>query len=117
MHHAIVDGKTSTSFIKSWAYICKNGSGGVSSSSISLPNQLKPFYERAVIQDHTGLGELYSSQYLNRDGPNNRSLMLLYPPHKPLPQDLIRGAFEVTRANIQTLRERVMNTLAKKKEK
>ncbi|XP_062029531.1 phenolic glucoside malonyltransferase 1-like [Rosa rugosa] len=112
MHHAIMDGKSYTSFVKSWARICKHVAGSGSSCTVSLPEQLQPFYDRTVVQDPAGLGELYSSQYLDEHGPNNRSVTPSNSLHfavdvKP---DSIRGTFELTRAKIQALREHVIKT-------
>lgn len=45
-HHAVVDGKTSTSFFKSWAHVCKNNLNLTQPSSI-------PFYERTTIINST----------------------------------------------------------------
>ncbi|KAL6125021.1 hypothetical protein ACLB2K_077529 [Fragaria x ananassa] len=51
MHHAILDGKTSISFVKSWVHACsKQVENGVSDigSDVSLPEKLKPLYDRTV---------------------------------------------------------------------
>ncbi|KAK9924921.1 hypothetical protein M0R45_033262 [Rubus argutus] len=109
MHHAVLDGKNSTSFFKAWAHTCKHGTGVGSSSFISLPDNLKPFHDRTSLKDPRGLGELYSNEYLNREGPNNRSVTHRGPP-KALPQDQIRGTFEFTPAKVQTLREHAVKT-------
>ena len=110
MHHAVLDGKNACTFFKAWAHICKHETGIRSSSSlISLPDNLKPFHDRMAIHDPKGLGELYSNEYLNQEGPNNRSVTHRTEP-KALPHDLVRGTFDFTRANIQTLKERVLKT-------
>ncbi|XP_062029554.1 phenolic glucoside malonyltransferase 2-like [Rosa rugosa] len=101
MHKAVLDGLTAFSFLKSWAHICKHQ--GLTSSS--LPDQLKPFYDRSLIQDQKGLGALFANQYQAMDGPNNRSLMVW---ELQVPQDSIRGTFELTRAFIQSLRGHVL---------
>src|ERR1044072_7810936 len=45
-HHAAFDGKSSTSFMKSWAYVCSNlGKQGSSSSLLSLPEDLSPSFD------------------------------------------------------------------------
>ncbi|XP_062009780.1 phenolic glucoside malonyltransferase 1-like [Rosa rugosa] len=111
MHHAVLDGKTSTSFLKSWAHICKHEELG--SSSSLLPDELKPFYDRMVIQDLAELGALYSDQYQNMDGPNNRSLMVW---NFQAPPESIRGTFKVCHAKIQKLRQHVMTRMVKKKQ-
>ncbi|KAK9924925.1 hypothetical protein M0R45_033266 [Rubus argutus] len=103
MHHAVFDGKTITWFPKSWAHICKHDEElGL------LPDELKPFFDRTVIDDKAGLGELFSNQYQTMDGPNNRSLMFW---DLPSPPDSIRGTFELSGSLIQTLGERVRTTV------
>ncbi|XP_008231014.1 PREDICTED: malonyl-CoA:anthocyanidin 5-O-glucoside-6''-O-malonyltransferase-like [Prunus mume] len=100
-HHAILDGKTSTMFMKSWAHICKHVDDDP--SSLVLPDQLKPFFDRRVIGDPAGLEAIYYDEFLSMDGrSNNRSLM----PSKfraPAP-DSIRGTFVFTRPKIEALR-------------
>ncbi|KAI4346684.1 hypothetical protein L6164_007557 [Bauhinia variegata] len=54
-HHAVLDGKSSTSFLKSWAYICSNLTESSASSPPALPENLTPFYERGVIKDPSGI--------------------------------------------------------------
>ncbi|KAF7813173.1 phenolic glucoside malonyltransferase 1-like [Senna tora] len=55
-HHAAMDGKSSTSFMNSWAYICFHLEDSSDlSSSPSLPEHLVPFYDRSVIKDPCGL--------------------------------------------------------------
>ncbi|XP_048328706.2 malonyl-CoA:anthocyanidin 5-O-glucoside-6''-O-malonyltransferase-like [Ziziphus jujuba] len=96
-HHAILDGKTSTLFIKSWAQICKAGA-----DSPALVHQLTPFYNREVIKDPTGLDSIYITQWLRQGGPNNRSLMIF---DSVVPPDLVRATFEFTKDHIQKLRK------------
>ncbi|XP_023520039.1 phenolic glucoside malonyltransferase 1-like [Cucurbita pepo subsp. pepo] len=97
-HHAILDGLTSTSFIKSWAQICMD------QSSVPIAN-LMPFYDRSVIDDPKGLAKIYARAWLNQDGPNNRSLNLKLPKTNPR---LIRSTFEFTHQNLQKLKQWVL---------
>ncbi|BFG26525.1 hypothetical protein CerSpe_127990 [Prunus speciosa] len=101
MHHAILDGKSYYMFVKSWAHICKHL--GDDPSVSALPDQLKPFFDRRVVQDPAGLEAIYSDEFPSMDGrSNNRSLM----PSKfraPAP-DSIRGTFVFTRPKIEALR-------------
>ncbi|XP_022970535.1 phenolic glucoside malonyltransferase 1-like [Cucurbita maxima] len=97
-HHAVVDGRTSTSFIKSWAQICMN------ESSVPIAN-LMPFYDRSVIDDPKGLAKIYASAWMNQDGPDNRSLNLKLPKTKP---SLIRSTFEFTHQNLEKLKKWVL---------
>ncbi|MED6225830.1 hypothetical protein PIB30_117551 [Stylosanthes scabra] len=107
-HHAVLDGKSSTSFIKSWAYICNKL--GDSSSPIDLPPELSPFFDREIVKDPKGLEAKYLSDWLKQGGPNNRSLKVW---NLPVPEDSIRGLFKLSRSNIESLRKLVVS---KKKE-
>ena len=104
MHHAVLDGQTSISFLRSWAHICKH-EGLINSA---LPDQLKPFYDRTTIEDLADFGSLYSNQLRDMDGPNNRSLKVW---EVQAPQDSIRGTFELTRSFIQTLKDHVTSKM------
>ncbi|KAB2610387.1 phenolic glucoside malonyltransferase 2-like [Pyrus ussuriensis x Pyrus communis] len=95
MHHAILDGKTSTMFVKTWAHICKHEDSNL------LPEQLKPFFDRSVIKDPANLEEIYANQFRNMDRPDNRMRT------DPVSPDLIRGTFQVTRTNLEALRQMV----------
>lgn len=72
-HHAVHDGKTSTSFIKAWAHICKSESDSV---DLSLPLELTPFYDRALINNPEEYEAAILNAWLNIDGPNKRNLMV-----------------------------------------
>ncbi|KAM5581193.1 phenolic glucoside malonyltransferase 2 [Rosa sericea] len=107
MHHAILDGRTSTSFVKAWAHICKH------EEAQALPSSLVPFYDRTVVKDLAGLGELYSIHHQNKEGrTDNRSLSIVSFPKASDREELIRGTFEFTRAFIQTLRGHVVSKMA-----
>ncbi|KAG6583447.1 Phenolic glucoside malonyltransferase 2, partial [Cucurbita argyrosperma subsp. sororia] len=97
-HHAILDGKTSTSFIKSWAQICMD------QSSVPITNPM-PDYNRSVIDDPKGLAKIYTNAWLKLDGPDNRSLKLKLPKAKP---SLIRRTFEFTHQNLEKLKQWVL---------
>lgn len=99
-HHAVLDGKTSTSFIKSWAYLCRE-------SSSSLPPELCPFYEREeVVKDPNHLGAKYCSDWLKQGGPNNRSLVVW---DMQVPEDATRGLFKLSRSDIEKLKQFVLS--------
>ncbi|XP_050379972.1 phenolic glucoside malonyltransferase 1-like, partial [Argentina anserina] len=104
MHHAVVDGKSSTMFFKSWAHICKHG------SAVSLPDQLKPCYnDRQAIKDPMGLETIYSNDWLRFGGSNKRSLLFRETKSSP---GTIRGTFQFTEANIQKLRGHAKSAMA-----
>ncbi|KAI4352454.1 hypothetical protein L6164_006704 [Bauhinia variegata] len=109
-HHAVLDGKTSTSFLKSWAYIC---SKLITESSPQLPENLAPFYDGEVIRDPNGIGLLHLNQWTSSGGPNNRSLMLWNWDHR-ITAESIRGLFELSPSDLQKLRESVTSNLKNK---
>ncbi|CAJ1833563.1 unnamed protein product [Sphenostylis stenocarpa] len=98
-HHAVLDGKTSTSFIKCWAYLCRE-------SASSLPPELSPFLDREGVKDPNDLGARYASDWLNQDGPNNRSLEVW---DLQLPEDATRGLFHLSRSDIEKLKQIVLS--------
>ncbi|XP_022151611.1 phenolic glucoside malonyltransferase 1-like [Momordica charantia] len=107
-HHAIMDGKTSTSFVKSWARICHN-LDTVGGSTM----EVTPLYDRSVIDDAAGLSEIYANVWLNSEGPNNRSLNLKLP---KTPPGLIRCTLEFTPKNLQKLKQWVLKKRENNKE-
>ena len=106
-HHAVLDGKSSTMFMKSWAHLCKHeGDGG-----LSLVPELTPSYDRTLIKDPAGLEGIYLNQWINHGGPNNRSLKVW---ELKTPPDVVRGTFELSRAKIQKLKQLITTMLAMK---
>lgn len=94
-HHAVLDGKTIMSFVKSWSQICKT-------DSPSVAPELAQFYDREVITDEAGLGAVYLNEWLNHGGPDNRSLTLL---EKPVSPSAVRGTFQLSKGDIDKLRK------------
>nr|XP_048328103.1 phenolic glucoside malonyltransferase 1-like isoform X2 [Ziziphus jujuba var. spinosa] len=113
-HHAVMDGKTSTSFMKSWAYICNKNAGSPDTppSSSPLPPELIPFYDRTVIKDPAELEVIHLNELLKQDGPNNRSLTLREAQVKP---GLVRATFELRREEIEKLRNFVSAKVIREK--
>ncbi|WJX80789.1 agmatine N(4)-coumaroyltransferase [Trifolium repens] len=107
-HHAVLDGKTSTSSMKSWAYLCNKLENGESElqSPLLLPAEFVPFFDRKVINDPNGLDEKYVSDWLKQGGTNNRSLMVW---DLQLPEESTRGLFRLTRLDIENLKEFVVS--------
>ncbi|EXB38114.1 Agmatine coumaroyltransferase [Morus notabilis] len=102
-HHAVLDGKSTAMFMKSWAYICRSEKPG------SLPDQLKPFFDRSVIRDPDGLDIFYVNQWLastKHIDPNPFQFL----PSLDVPSDLVRATFELTRADIAKLRQKVLSS-------
>ncbi|KAI9086088.1 hypothetical protein K1719_031921 [Acacia pycnantha] len=115
-HHATMDGKSSTLFMKAWAYLCSNlGESSSSSSVSSLPENLRPSFDRSVIIDPSGkISETFANFYLKQDGPNNRSLML-WDVKKNGQEKLIRGTFELLPSSIKKLKKSAESKMNNKK--
>ncbi|XP_038875303.1 malonyl-CoA:anthocyanidin 5-O-glucoside-6''-O-malonyltransferase-like [Benincasa hispida] len=102
-HHAILDGRSSTSFVKSWAGLCKNLVAG--GEPVSPAAETMPFYDRSVVADPAGLEAIYLKSWLAMGGPNNRSLKCF---DVTIPPDLFRGTFKLNLQNIQKLKQFVL---------
>ncbi|XP_044506796.1 malonyl-CoA:anthocyanidin 5-O-glucoside-6''-O-malonyltransferase-like [Mangifera indica] len=96
-HHGILDGKTSTMLLKSWAYICKQDK-----QDPSLPSELTPLIDRSVIQYPTGIDTLMWNGWFDS---NPRSLKLLT--SKGVDPNLLRATFQFSREDIKKLRVKV----------
>ncbi|TKY50164.1 Anthocyanidin 5-O-glucoside-6-O-malonyltransferase [Spatholobus suberectus] len=112
-HHAAFDGKSSTMFIKSWAYICSNLVGPTPTASLSLPQHLAPFFDRSVIRDPSGIGEAYVDTWMKNGGPNNRSLKVRESLMEN-PSDAVKGLFELTPSQILKLKQHAKSKLKMK---
>jgi len=75
-HHAALDGKSSTLFMKSWAHICSYLNTSPEEPLLfSLPKHLTPSFDRSVIRDPLGIGEIYAKSWTSFGGAtNDRSL-------------------------------------------
>ncbi|KAK8575143.1 hypothetical protein V6N13_033625 [Hibiscus sabdariffa] len=108
-HHAVLDGKTTTMFIKSWAYICKQGN----QENSSLPAELTPVLDRSVLRDPGGVDMIYLKTWLDSMGSDSdtdkKSLKIL--PNKGEAESLVRATVEITREDLKKLRERVLSKL------
>ncbi|KAK4852144.1 hypothetical protein QYF36_021420 [Acer negundo] len=106
-HHAIFDGKSSTTFIKSWAHLCKSLIDE-DQQSPSLPPELIPSFDRTVIKDPTGADVSFVEKWFGLDdkySSNSRSLKVF--PTIGTTEGFVRGTFELTREDLQKLRNRV----------
>ncbi|XP_044467777.1 malonyl-CoA:anthocyanidin 5-O-glucoside-6''-O-malonyltransferase-like [Mangifera indica] len=107
-HHAILDGRSSTMFIRSWSYLCRQ-LGEDHEEKPSLLPELIPSFDRSVIRDPTGIDMEYVNNWVAYT--NTRSLKLL--PNVFPNTDWVRDTFELTREDIQKLRNRVLLILNK----
>ncbi|XP_044468139.1 malonyl-CoA:anthocyanidin 5-O-glucoside-6''-O-malonyltransferase-like [Mangifera indica] len=110
-HHAMFDGKSSTTFIKSWAYLCKQGKDHEENPSLSP--ELIPSFDRTIIKDPAGIDLEYINNWFGYT--NSRSLKVL--PNIIPNSDCVRATFELTREDIQKIRNRVLFMLNKDDEK
>ena len=106
-HHAVLDGKTTTMFLKSWAYTCKLQQD--QTVNAPLPQDLTPIYDRTVIKDPNDIETEVMNHWKSKlkiisDG-NVKSLKIL--PTPELSPDVVRFTLDLTREDIQTLRERL----------
>ncbi|KAL4367834.1 hypothetical protein GQ457_05G009850 [Hibiscus cannabinus] len=106
-HHAVLDGKTTTMFIKSWAYICNQLQGNSNKDNSALPPELTPFFDRSLLKGPDGLDMLYLNQWLDVSG---KSLKITTSAGDG--PDPVRATFEITRDGFNKLRERVLSEVA-----
>jgi isoflavone 7-O-glucoside-6''-O-malonyltransferase len=109
-HHAGLDGKSSTNFMKSWSYItCSNSN--LDSSFLSLPENLTPFFDRSLIEDpYIGISEAYANTMMKHGGPDNKSLKV-WDSLGTSKNDAIKSLFELTPSNIQKLKAHAKNEM------
>ncbi|OMO54866.1 Transferase [Corchorus olitorius] len=107
-HHTALDGKTTTMFMKSWAYLCNQ-------ENSALPIELTPFFDRNIIKDPTGfdLDMLYLNQWLTNDGSasepeitKNKTLKISTDEGEA--PNLVRATFDIRPEDFKKLRERVL---------
>ncbi|KAJ4902384.1 Phenolic glucoside malonyltransferase 1 [Raphanus sativus] len=101
-HHGVLDGKTATMFLKSWAHTCKLQQD--QTVNPSSPQDLIPIYDRTVIKDPNDIETEVMSHWKSRLG-NVKSLKIL--PSQEISPDIVRFTLDLTREDIQTLRERL----------
>ncbi|KAB2023052.1 hypothetical protein ES319_D07G254800v1 [Gossypium barbadense] len=101
-HHAVLDGQTTTMFIKSWAHICKQGN----EENSPLPPELTPFFDRSVVKGPDGLDMLYLNQWLASSGSDSdtskKSLKITTSAGGGAASDLVRATFEITQVHLST---------------
>ncbi|XP_028806210.1 phenolic glucoside malonyltransferase 1-like [Neltuma alba] len=110
-HHACLDGKSSTMFMKAWAYLCRTEAE--SESSGLLPQELEPCLDREVIVDPRGIGVAYINGWSGLDPTQNQknqplSLKILSGMFPPLVDDSARAIFELKRGDLNKIKERVL---------
>ncbi|XP_054788038.1 malonyl-CoA:anthocyanidin 5-O-glucoside-6''-O-malonyltransferase-like [Prosopis cineraria] len=118
-HHACSDGKSSSMFIKAWAYLCRITEADAESESSSglLPPELQPFLDREVILDPRGIASAYingwtwSSSGLDPNDQtqkNRPSLKILSEVFPPKVDDSDRAIFDLRRGVLEKIKGRVL---------
>ncbi|KAG6777288.1 hypothetical protein POTOM_017107 [Populus tomentosa] len=107
-NHAVLDGRSLSLFMNSWAYICRNLDENVKISPSLLSEELNPCFDRTVIPGSEGLEMRYLNYWLGLKLPgsdaNPRSLE---PIPFPVPTDVLRATFGFSREDIKKIGERV----------
>ncbi|CAJ2669108.1 unnamed protein product [Trifolium pratense] len=109
-HHAVLDGKSSTMFIKAWASICKSLE---ETKSPNLEPFLEPFLVREVIKDPNDFENVFINNWnkvsAHFDTSNVRSIKIMSNMFQPNIKDSVRATFELTRADLEKLNKRVLS--------
>ncbi|KAK7381247.1 hypothetical protein VNO78_33793 [Psophocarpus tetragonolobus] len=106
-HHAALDGKSSTLFMKSWAHISSQLKTPLSPSQtgfFSLPKHLTPLFDRSEIKDPLGIGEIYANSWLGFCGETNDRSLKVWQNLGGNQSDLVKGLFELTTLDIKKLK-------------
>ncbi|XP_022148555.1 malonyl-CoA:anthocyanidin 5-O-glucoside-6''-O-malonyltransferase-like [Momordica charantia] len=99
-NHTVFDGKTSTTFLKSWASICTHESESESESNLPTLD-----FDRAAAKDPDGLQKLYLKYHqIFLSPPDTSGQRLRLAPKVAIPDDVAGGTFELTCADVEHLR-------------
>ncbi|QHO10183.1 Phenolic glucoside malonyltransferase [Arachis hypogaea] len=113
-HHAALDGKSSTMFIKAWASICQSLEEEQEESP-TLVREFEPFFDREVIKDPKDVGLLllnHWSDVMSKMFPdeNNIKKSLKILPFEPKVKDSVRATFKLTRSDLEKVKDSVRAT-------
>ncbi|XP_028782806.1 malonyl-CoA:anthocyanidin 5-O-glucoside-6''-O-malonyltransferase-like [Neltuma alba] len=116
VHHACSDGKSSSMFMKAWAYLCRTEAENESSGL--LPQELQPSLDREVIVDPCGIEGAYIKGWSGLDPTQKKpSLKILSDMFSPKVEDSARATFELKRGDLDKIKERVLQKWENHKEK
>lgn len=104
-----MDGKSSSMFLKAWAYLCRTE--GERSEPSSLPRGLEPLLDKEVIIDPSGLETLFMNMWTNFDPADNKkekSLKILSNVFPPILDHRARATFEIKRVDLENMKKRVL---------
>ncbi|XP_044467766.1 phenolic glucoside malonyltransferase 1-like [Mangifera indica] len=106
MHHAVVDGNTAITFMKSWAYLCKQ----LDKQDASLLPELTPFFDRTVVKDPNELYMVYLKNYAYCMGVSEiNQLSLKVMEYLGGNRNSLRATFKLSREDIKNLREKIIS--------
>ncbi|KAF8388283.1 hypothetical protein HHK36_026949 [Tetracentron sinense] len=105
IRHVIVDGQSSTMFLKSWASICRSGDS-------SLSPELLPFYDRTVIKDPEGLEKFFLNKFVK--STESETEFNIVDPRAP--SNTVKTTFELSRGDIERLKKWVLTRREKDKQ-
>lgn len=134
IHHAAVDGRSSTMFIKAWASLCQQiiMNYETTSQSVVVPSlvpELEPSFDRTLIKDPGNWNRFLLAKWCpniangNSDGDDNgkRTVKILpSPPRlkeafsatsviKPTIEEAVRATFVLTREDLEKIKKRVFS--------
>ncbi|KAL1360943.1 hypothetical protein HN51_006312 [Arachis hypogaea] len=116
-HHAVLDGKSSIMFVKAWAYLCREGQLS-NEESPRLAPELVPIFDKEAIKDPNGRDMMFINNWKqissqldpnNNDSSNGRTLKIMSSAFPPLVDDRVRSTFELTRGDLEKIRNRVLS--------
>ncbi|WCJ22791.1 HXXXD-type acyl-transferase family protein [Euphorbia peplus] len=108
-HHAALDGKSTSIFMKAWAYTCKQNQNSDGKLSHLLP-ELIPSFDRSSIRDPDGLNSYYLNYWLTHSKSKPLSMKLLKSVTEfEFPPNLVRATFQFSPEFISKLRESALN--------
>ncbi|KAL5095796.1 hypothetical protein RYX36_000123 [Vicia faba] len=103
-HHAVLDGKSSTMFIKAWAYLCNKVIKTEEESPTLLP-ELEPLFNREIIKEDNSIENL--SKIFPSEKGNERSLKIF--PFEPKLEESVRATFKLTCEDLDKIKQRVLS--------
>ncbi|CAK8540744.1 unnamed protein product [Lathyrus sativus] len=110
-HHAVLDGKSTTMFIKAWAYLCNKTIETLEESQTLLP-RLEPLFNRDIIKDQNQLAVYFTNiwiQLMTQNFPNEKVNNLRIFPFEPKLKDYVRATFKLTREDLDKIKQRVLS--------
>ncbi|CAN0853620.1 Phenolic glucoside malonyltransferase 2 [Linum grandiflorum] len=106
LHHAVLDAKSVSMFLRAWSLICKNGDG------YRLLEELTPSLDRTVVKDPLDLASAYLNKWLAITTSARRLnvFQILATP----PPDLLRATFNLSPDSIEKLRHQIVSYRSEK---